>query len=130
MLTRTSLGAGEEDRRLLAPCIRALSETLADLARQPGDRTTRQRAVDSSLDVLRGMRSVRTEPDQELTAALTAAHIAVTDLMLFVGVDPDEARAATREEARKQQELEVPAPASAREARFRPLSRLFRRWFR
>lgn len=125
LLTRTSLGANVEVRRLLAPCVRALSTTLADLARQPGDRATRQRAVDRSLEVLRTMRSLPAAPDPELTAAMAAARIAVTDLMLFVGVDPDEARAATREEARKQ-ELEVPAPASARKPRFRSL----RRWFR
>jgi hypothetical protein len=130
LLTRTSLGADDEDRRLLAPCVRALSTTLADLARQPGDRATRQRAVDRSLEILRGMRSIRTEPDPELTATLAAARTAVTDLMLFVGVHPDEARAATREEARKQQYLEVPALASAPKPRFRTLRRWFRRWFR
>ncbi len=124
LLTRTSLGADDEDRRLLAPCVRALSTALADLARQPGDRATRQLAVDRSLEVLHAMRSVRTDPGPELTATLAAARVAVTDLMLFVGVDPDEARAATREEARKQ-ELAVPALAWARKPRLRPL----RRWF-
>ncbi len=129
LLSRTSLGADDEDRRLLAPCVRALSTTLADLAREPGDRATRQRAVDRSLEILRGMRSVRTDRDPELTAALAAARVAVTDLMLFVGVDPDEARAATGAEARKQ-ELEVRAAASARKPRFDPLRRWFRRRFR
>lgn len=129
LLSRTSLGAHDEDRRLLAPCVRALSTILADLAREPGDRATRQRAVDRSLEVLRAMRSIRTEPDPELTAAFSASRIAVTDLMLFVGVDPDEARAATREEARKQ-ELEVPALAPPpRKSPFRPLRRWYRRWF-
>jgi hypothetical protein len=78
------------------------------------------------------MRSVRTEPNPELTAAVTAARIAVTDLMLFVGVDPDEARAASREEERKQPEPEVPAPAS-RTGWLRALRRwirALRRWFR
>jgi hypothetical protein len=129
LLTRTSLGAKDEDRRQLATCVRALSTTLADLARQPGDRATRQRAVDGSLEVLRGMRSLRTQPDPDLTAALTAARIAVTDLMVFVGVDPNEARAATREEERKLPELELRAPASARGGRLRALGRWFRRLF-
>jgi Fusaric acid resistance protein-like len=130
LLARTSLGAGDEDRRLLAPCIRALSATLAELGRRPGDRGMRQRAVERSLDVLRRMRSVRTEPDPDLAAALIAARVAVVDLMLFAGVDSDQARAATREEPRKQPELEVRAPASARTRRFRTLGRWFGRWFR
>jgi hypothetical protein len=130
LLTRTSLGAGEEDRRQLAPCVRALSDALAELGRQPADRATRQRAVDLSLQVLRQLHSLRAEPDADLTAALAAARMAVTDLMLFAGVDPDEARAATREEARKQQELEVPAPAPARKARFPALRRWLRRGLR
>ena len=126
LLTRTSLDAADEDQRLLAPCVRALSATLAELARQPGDKATRQRAVDRSLEILRGMRAVRAEPNPELATALTAARVAVTDLMLFVGVDPAEARAATREEPRKQPELEIPAPASTRRGWFRSLGRWFR----
>ncbi len=70
------------------------------------------------------MRSVHAEPDPELMAALAVARIAVTDLMLFAGVAPDEAGAATREEA-PDQHLEVPALAAARRPRFRRL----RRWF-
>jgi hypothetical protein len=76
---------------------------------------------------LRTMRSLRTDPDPELTAALTTARIAVTDLMLFAGVDPEEARAATREEERRHQELKVPPRAAARQPRFDRLRRWFRR---
>jgi hypothetical protein len=50
--------------------------------------------------------------------------------MLFVGVDPDEASAATRAEARNQPDPEVPALASARTSLFRTLRGRFRRWFR
>jgi Fusaric acid resistance protein-like len=130
LLTRTSLEADGEDQRLLAPCIRALSTTLADLARQPGDRETRQRAVDRSLEILRAMRAVSAEPDPEMGAALGAARVAVTDLMLFVGVDAAEARAATREEPRKQAELEIRAPASTQEGWFYSLGRRLRSWLR
>jgi hypothetical protein len=72
------------------------------------------------------MRDIHDDPDPDLAAALTAARVAVTDLMLFVGVDPEEARAATREEPRKQPEPEVRAPASARARGFRALGRRFR----
>jgi hypothetical protein len=129
-LTRTSLGAGAESQRLLAPGIHAFAGTLRDLARKPGDRATRQQAVDRSLDVLRQLRALRDEPDPELAAVLTAARIAVTDLMLFAGVDPEEARAATREEPRARPELEVPEPAAASRRRVRALARCFRRLFR
>jgi len=126
LLARTSLGASDEDQSVLAPCVAAFSATLADLARQPGDQAARQRAVDRSLEVLRTMRSRHTDRDGELTTVLSAARIAVTDLMLFVGVDADEASAATREEAPDDPEPEVPEVASDR----KPPVRRLRRWFR
>jgi hypothetical protein len=130
LLTRAALEAAGARRRLLTPSIRSLSATLADLARQPGDRATRQAAVGSSLETLRSMRALDADPDPELTAALTAARFAVTDLLLFVGVDPDEARAATREEERNRPEPEVRTPAAPREGRFRRLRGRLRRRFR
>jgi hypothetical protein len=130
LLTRTSLEAAPDDRRLLAPCIRALSTTLADIAPHPGDRTARQGAVEGSLRILHEMRDLQADPTPELSAALTAARIAVNDLLLFAGVQPDEARAATREEPRKQHAvLEVPAPASAKRRRFRGLGDRLQRLF-
>jgi len=130
LLTRTSLDADDDDQRLLAPYVRGLSETLAELARSPGDRATRQRAADRSLQALRGMRSTESTPSPELATALTAARIAVTDLMRFVGVIAEEALAATRQEEPKQDEPEVPAPPSARKARFHQLPRSSHRRFR
>jgi len=76
---------------------------------------------------LRQLRELRTEPDPDLAVALTAARVAVIDLLLFAGVDPDEARAATREEPRARPEPEVRAPASARTGWLPRLRRLFRR---
>jgi uncharacterized membrane protein YgaE (UPF0421/DUF939 family) len=113
MLTRTSLETRDEDQRLLAPHVRAFAETLADLARQPGDRDTRQRAADRSLEVLQEMRAACSDPDPELQLALNAAHMGVVDLMLFLGVDPDDARLATHEEVRDPPDLEVRPPAPA-----------------
>jgi uncharacterized membrane protein YgaE (UPF0421/DUF939 family) len=127
LLTRTSLEAGEADRLLFAPCVRAFSTTLAGVAEQPGDRATRQRAVDRSLEILREMRAVRPDPDPELAAALTSARVAVRDLLLFAGVDPDEARAATREQVLEPPETQVPAPASSATGLFGRLRRRLRR---
>jgi len=129
MLTRTSLGTDDDDRRLLAPRIEAFSTTLSELAGQLGDRDARQRAVDRSLGIARKMRSLRTDPDPELTAALMSARMAVLDLMDFVGVDPDEARAATREEPRRDHDLEVPARPATTGARLHVLPRWLRRRF-
>jgi uncharacterized membrane protein YgaE (UPF0421/DUF939 family) len=118
LLTRTTLGTLEEDRALLAPCIRELSATLGELAQDPGAYASRQRAVDRSLETLRKMRALRAEPDADLTAVLTAARIAVADLMLFVGVDPDVTSLATRETQPTQQTFEVRGLTPA-ERRFR-----------
>jgi hypothetical protein len=120
------LEAGEDDRRLLVPSIHALAAVHADLSQQPGEAATRQRATERSLEILRAMRGLRREPDAALAAALTAARIAVTDLMLFAGVDPEEARAATREQPREHRELEVRAPASAGKGLLASLRRRFR----
>ena len=76
------------------------------------------------------MRSIDATPDSELTAALTAARIAVIDLLLFAGVDPDEARAATREEPRGSLQPKVSAPASRRKSRLDPFRRRLVRWHR
>jgi hypothetical protein len=121
-LTRAALSADEADRRLLAPSVRALSNTFSDLASQPGDRATRQLAVDRVLAVLREMHSADEPP-----AALLAARIAVFDLLMFAGVDPDEARAATRPEPREAPDVQVPAVTSTRRRRPDPLRRV-RRW--
>lgn len=126
LLTRTSLAANDEDQRLLAPCMREFSETLADLARNPGDQAARQRAVDRSLQILRKMRSIQRAPDPDLVAAISVARVAVTDLMRFVGVDAEEALAVTRQREHKQQHPELPNPGVAPRARPRRLLRWFR----
>jgi hypothetical protein len=111
MLTRTTLVTAEDEQRALAPCIDALSQVLGELAPTPGDRTARQDAVERALDFLRELRAIDSTPSPELTSALAAARVAVVDLLLFAGVDGDEARAATRE-LRPELTLDVPAPPS------------------
>jgi hypothetical protein len=48
-------------------------------------RATQRRASarSTALEILHRIRAVRTQPDPELTAALSAARIAVIDVMLF-----------------------------------------------
>jgi hypothetical protein len=129
LLTRTSLEADPDDQRRLAPCIHALATTLAEIAPHPGDRAARQRAVHRSLEILQEMRGIDAEPAPELAAVLMAARVAVNDLLLFAGVEPSEAGAATREEPREEKDVpEVPAPARATKHRLPALGlRLWRR---
>jgi hypothetical protein len=133
LLTRSTLATAADVQRVLAPCVRALSATLAELAQQPGDRAARQHAVDRAMETLRSMRAAQLSPDPDVTVALTAARIAVADLMLFAGVDPDVARAATRPEVADEHntnEVEVPARAGASTSRLRALARWLRRRLR
>jgi hypothetical protein len=130
LLTRASLAARDDEQRRLAPCVRAFSKTLADLAQHPGDRTTRQHAADRALTVLDTMRAGWSELESELPAAVTVARIVVGDLMLFVGVPPDEARAATERREHQQATLEVPTPATARKGLFHKSRRWLRRFIR
>jgi hypothetical protein len=81
-----------------------------DAAYQPGDRAARQRAVERSLAMLPEMRSAVSDWDPDIEGALSAARVAVMDLMLFVGVVPNEARAATRPTPREDPSLHVPPP--------------------
>src|SRR5215211_6988436 len=53
LLTRTALAMSPPERRRLAPGVRQLAGAIADLARAPGDRPTRQRAADRALDPAR-----------------------------------------------------------------------------
>lgn len=92
LLARTSSEAGLPERRVLASCMRDLSGALADLAADPGDRPTRQGAVDRALGVAR--RLARGGALADAPAALLAVHMVIGDLMVFAGVDEDEARAA------------------------------------
>ena len=130
LLSRTSLATSEDDQRLLAPCIHSLSQSLAELARHPGDRAARQCAVDRSLEILRNMREVPFGDDDETPTAIATARIAVTDLMLFVGVPPDEAQAATRTPESEKAQLEVPEPPSERPGAVDRLRRSWHRWLR
>jgi hypothetical protein len=124
MLTRTAMAMTPPERRTLAPNVRELAGALANLARDHGDHATRQGAADRALQIAR-----RTTADGALSESALAATIALrmvaNDVMVFAGVDPDEAGAALRGPA---QDLRVAAlPASPRSrfswSRWRPVRR-------
>jgi hypothetical protein len=114
-LTRTAMATDSASRRSLAPHVRELADGLAALADHPGERSTRQEAADRALEVARrlGAEDLPTEP--EGVAAIVALRTVASDLMVFAGVDADQADAAVREGTG---ELEVPAPPSSPRAPF------------
>jgi Fusaric acid resistance protein-like len=120
LLARTVSAAGEEQRERLAATVRALAGALDELAKEPGDRATRQRAADRALKVTRGLRGA--DPGEGLLSAAVSfsVRMVAADLMVFAGVDADEVEAAVREGAH---ELEVPDPPSAPRVPFKA-----RRW--
>lgn len=114
-LARTAMAVDPASRRRLAPRVRELAAALADLALRPGDRSTRQEAADRALEVARQLATGGTPSEAEAVAALVALRTVASDLMVFAGVNPEEADAAVREGTG---EFHVPAPASAPRAPF------------
>jgi hypothetical protein len=95
MLTRTMLAMNAPDRRRLAPSVRELAGAVADLAKQPGDRPTRQRAATRALALARRATG-STQQSQATLAASVAIQMVATDVMVFCGVDPEQAVDAVR----------------------------------
>jgi hypothetical protein len=106
MLTRTMLAMNAPDRRRLAPSVRELAGAVADLAEKPGDRPTRQRAADRALALVR--RATGSAPQSQAPlAASVAVQMVATDVMVFCGVDPEQAADAVPND---REELHVPDP--------------------
>jgi Fusaric acid resistance protein-like len=115
MLTRTMLAMNAPDRRRLAPSVRELAGAVADLANKPGDRPTRQRAADRALAI--GRRAASGAPQSQATlAASVATQMVATDVMVFCGVDPEQAADAVRKGSG---EFHVPDPPPTSQLRFR-----------
>jgi hypothetical protein len=120
LLARTASAADASQRDRLAVTVRELADALDELAKEPGARTTRQRAADRALAVARGLGDA-SPGDGLLSAAVTfSVRMVAADIMVFAGVDEDEVEAAVREGA---QELDVPDPPSAPRLPFKS-----RRW--
>ncbi len=107
VLARTAASLGSAERARLAPVVRELAQALEELAGGLGNRTVRQRAADRSLAVAVQV-SAAGELDSPLAAAVMAARMVATDLMVFAGIEPDEAAAAVRE-GMQSQRVTVPA---------------------
>jgi hypothetical protein len=107
VLMRVAIASGAQARRRLAPSMRELSGALAELARAPGDRATRQSAADRALDVVRELPEGDAAANAPLAAAGMAVRMVAADLMTFAGVEPGRAVDVVDEGTG---ELEVPTP--------------------
>jgi hypothetical protein len=119
-LNRTAMGTEPPLRSKLVPSVRELADALEGLARDPGDRSTRQHAADRALDVARRLATRSAETDWPLAAANTAAQMVAGDIMVFAGISPEDVDGAVRAGTG---ELHVPDPAPAPRIPFDP-----RRW--
>jgi Fusaric acid resistance protein-like len=128
MVVRNATGAEGDEREVVSPAIRDLAAEARALAKNPGDRGVRQRAADSVLKTIRRLQSDHrvheAAPDSALAAAVVAVRCAAADIMVFAGVDTDEAeRAVQRHDA----ELEVPTPPPTPRTPFKRPRQLWRR---
>ncbi len=96
-LTRTAMATDETFRRRLAPRVAELADALAEVAGTPGERSSRQNAADKALDVARRLNTGDMPTDAEPIAAIVALRTTATDLMVFAGVEAEQADAAVRE---------------------------------
>lgn len=97
MLVRTAASLGSDERRELAPHVRALAGALTDLGGDLGARTTRQDAADRGLAVAAGISAGSDQPGPAFAAAVMSVRMVATDLMIFAGIESADAADAVRE---------------------------------
>jgi uncharacterized membrane protein YgaE (UPF0421/DUF939 family) len=96
MLARTAMAATDQERLSLAPAIRHLANGLADMARDPGGRLSQQHAADRALDLASWLKvhRVAVPAQSALAAACAAIRMIAIDVMIFAGMEPEQARRA------------------------------------
>jgi uncharacterized membrane protein YgaE (UPF0421/DUF939 family) len=97
MFARTGLELSVADREILAAPARELAQVLAALATAPGDRAVRNRAIDQTVHAARVDTADEGERDSRCVVARAMLRIVASDIMIFCGLTPDEARSALRE---------------------------------
>jgi uncharacterized membrane protein YgaE (UPF0421/DUF939 family) len=108
-LARTAATVRPEERRELTLLLRELAAVLAALAHRPGDQAVRQAATDRALDAARRIGDGPAESDA-LAAGLIAARTVIADVMVFAGIDADDAHDAVEAGTG---EFTVPTPPPA-----------------
>jgi hypothetical protein len=122
VLARTAASLGSAERAKLAPRVRELAGALAQVAGGLGAHAARQDAADRGLAVAVAISADDEPADSDFAAAVMAVRMVATDLMVFAGIEPDEAAAAVREAIRSR---EVRPPPETVELPFS-----WRRWLR
>jgi hypothetical protein len=97
LFARLGASLNTEERRILARSARELADELAALAKDLGDRETRQRAAERAFDVAVGVTGSDARRDSALAAGVFAVRVLALDVMVFAGVEFDDAVAAVRE---------------------------------
>ena len=97
ILARVAPSLTPSERQGLEPSVRDLSEVLAALARELGDHETRQRAADRALEVANAASGADAPAGSTLAVAITGVRMVATDVMVFAGIDLDDAVQAVRE---------------------------------
>jgi uncharacterized membrane protein YgaE (UPF0421/DUF939 family) len=108
-LTRSAMRTSPSERRRLAPSVRELAAALADMADEPGDHATRQRAAERALDVARELADGDAPSESPFAATVSAVRMVAADVMVFAGVDSEQADDAVRQGTG---EFQVPVPPS------------------
>lgn len=109
-LARSALLLDAPDRDRLAPSVRELSRTLTELARGLDDKDVRQRAADRAFQVTQAFSAGATPPSAALAPVLSALRMVAADIMVFSGVEFEEARAAVRKGTQGFQVVPPPPP--------------------
>ena len=99
-------------RGILAPTLCTLATEARALARDPGNHAVRQRAADGVLRCIRRLQSdervAHAPAGSPLAATLDSIRSVAADIMIFAGVDADQAEDAIR---RHDADIDVPEPA-------------------
>ena len=122
LLARTAASLGSTERAKLAPQVRELAEALMELSGDLGSRTARQHAADRCLAVAAETSADGEPPDSAFAAAVMSVRMVAIDLMVFAGIEPDDAVSAVRQGIESDR---VPAPPNAAKLPFSWL-----RWLR
>jgi uncharacterized membrane protein YgaE (UPF0421/DUF939 family) len=109
LLTRTALAMSRLERRRLAPAVQELAAAIMELARAPDDRSSRQRAADRAVDLVRWDAGSPAQFPQALVASAAIRMVAM-DVMVLAGLDPAQVADAVRGGGG---ELQVPDPPPA-----------------
>lgn len=104
MLARTAMATTDQERHSLTPAIRQLATALADMARDPGDGPARQRAADRALDLASWLivHAAAVPAQSALADACAAVRMIAIDVMVFAGMEPEQALRAVHPDSDKE----------------------------